>query len=492
MVRFFALLIASTGAFCTSAIGDNCAADMVFHQKISEDVNSLTIHIADGLDLVVGASDTTKALVIKVVDFCDSHYWKPFMLNCDVLLITAIRRQFTYQFEQLRNNITTSSSSFNSSIQSSTGAYGDDDDDDTYDCKSNRAAMDGVDADDLIDVVNYESFVRTMTGRSALTPTGNKIHQVTPRQYFQGSVDEFLVNDPRVSELTRGGDGPLLAAVTIVRDEAIFLPIWLRYYSSQVDSVDIYIIDNDSSDGSTSGLQHHVIKASSDTYCSHNWIIATVKAVVSKLLEAGYQYVLFAEADEFVIPSPTIYPDGLYGYVSQMGSSVARATGYNLFHDHILDPAPIDLSRPILSQQGQWHPAPLYSKHVITNIALDWDPGFHTAYPYRDMKPDEHLYLLHLKLFDYRYFVARGRWKATQRFNEAELFTRFLSIQAHAVGSTLKKIFWKSSDHKEPTLFFMISCLLNSSSHSWEILHKNMRMMLRDVSRELIDPVPVL
>jgi hypothetical protein len=471
---------------------------MVFHEKIREDVNSLTIHIADGLDLVVGASDTTEALVSKVVDFCDSHDWKPFMLNCYVLLITAIRRQFTYQFEQLRKNIPVSCSSFRSSIQSSTDAFGDDDenndddDDNTYDCKSNRAAMDGVDADDLIDVVNYESFIRTMTGRSTLTPTGNKIHPVTPRQYFQGSVDEFLVNDNRVSELTRGGDRPLLAAVTIVRDEAIFLPIWLRYYSSQVDSVDIYIIDNDSSDGSTSGLQHHVIKASSDTYCSHNWIIATVKAVVSKLLEAGYQYVLFAEADEFVIPSPTIYPDGLYGYVSQMGSSVARATGYDLFHDHILYPAPIDLSRPILSQRGQWHPAPMYSKHVITNIALDWDPGFHTANYYRDLKPDEHLYLLHLKLFDYRYFVARGHWKATQRFNESELFTRFLSIHAHAVGNTLKKIFWKSSDHEEPLLVFMISCLLNSSSHSWEILHKNMRMMLRDVSRELIDPVPVL
>jgi hypothetical protein len=64
---------------------------------------------AAGLDLVVGASDTTEVVVSKVVDFCDSHDWKPFMLNCDVLLITAIRRQFTYQFEQLRNNITTSS-----------------------------------------------------------------------------------------------------------------------------------------------------------------------------------------------------------------------------------------------------------------------------------------------------------------------------------------------------------------------------------------------
>jgi hypothetical protein len=61
-----------------------------------------------------------------------------------------------------------------------------------------------------------------------------------------------------------------------------------------------------------------------------------------------------------------------------------------------------------------------------------------------------------------------------------------------AVGNTLKKIFWKSSDHKEPALVFMKGYLLNDSSHSWEILHKNMRMMLRDVSRELIHPVPVL
>jgi hypothetical protein len=31
----------------------------------------------------------------------------------------------------------------------------------------------------------------------------------------------------------------------------------------------------------------------------------------------------------------------------------------------------------------------MYSKHVITNIALDWDPDFHTANHF--MKPDEHL-----------------------------------------------------------------------------------------------------
>ena len=235
MVRFFsALLVASTGVlFSPSAVGDSGAADMVFHEKMSEDVSSLTIHVAGGLDLIIGASDTAEALISKVVNFCNSHDLKPFVLSCDVLLITAIWRQFTFQFEQLiHNNITTSSGSCNFSIQSNTH---DDDDGDVYDCKSNLAAMDGVDDDDLIDVVNYKSFIRTMTGRRALTSTVNMIPPNTPREYFQGTVDEFLVNEPWLSELTRGGDRPLLAAVTIVRDGAIFLPIWLRCGPAKVE-----------------------------------------------------------------------------------------------------------------------------------------------------------------------------------------------------------------------------------------------------------------
>ena len=81
------------------------------------------------------------------------------------------------------------------------------------------------------------------------------------------------------------------------------------------------IIDNDSTDGSTTDIPYHVIKAHSEYYCSHKWILKTVHTVVESLLSIGYDYVLFAEVDEFIIPSPTLYPGGLQEYIKNASTT---------------------------------------------------------------------------------------------------------------------------------------------------------------------------
>lgn len=43
------------------------------------------------------------------------------------------------------------------------------------------------------------------------------------------------------------------AIVTMVHNEGIFLLIWLRSYSQFFKPADIYVIDHESTDGSTSG-----------------------------------------------------------------------------------------------------------------------------------------------------------------------------------------------------------------------------------------------
>ena len=60
------------------------------------------------------------------------------------------------------------------------------------------------------------------------------------------------------------------AVITMAKNESVFLPIWWRYYAQFFLPEDIYILDHESTDGSTSGggfvrvpVSHPVVDCSS-------------------------------------------------------------------------------------------------------------------------------------------------------------------------------------------------------------------------------------
>lgn len=206
-----------------------------------------------------------------------------------------------------------------------------------------------------------------------------------------------------------------LAVFTVVRNEEVFLPIWLRYYASQVDAQDIYILDNDSNDGSTKNVRYHVIKIHNELYLDHMWLVRQVQDFTSILLEQlQYQYVLFAEADEIIVPDPVMYPQGLVQYAQHATLDDIQCTGYNLCHNHAADLAPIDLTVSILKQRQDWYRVSHYDKPLLTNHVLDYEPGFHRASNMSGIVDNE-LYLIHLHYFDYNFCLARHRWKHEQK-----------------------------------------------------------------------------
>ncbi len=95
------------------------------------------------------------------------------------------------------------------------------------------------------------------------------------------------------------------AVFTIVQNEAGFLPLWLSYYGNHFDAEDVYVLDHDSTDGSTEGLDGRccVIPVHRDKSFDHVWMKSTVEAFQAFLLKA-YDTVLFAEVDEFVVADP--------------------------------------------------------------------------------------------------------------------------------------------------------------------------------------------
>ena len=44
------------------------------------------------------------------------------------------------------------------------------------------------------------------------------------------------------------------AVFTIVKNEKLFLPIWIKHYKKFFDNYDIYILDHESNDDSTKNL----------------------------------------------------------------------------------------------------------------------------------------------------------------------------------------------------------------------------------------------
>ena len=97
----------------------------------------------------------------------------------------------------------------------------------------------------------------------------------------------------------------LCCIFTFVRNENVFLPIWLKYYSRFFNGEDIYILDHSSDDGSIEEcLKNYSFNVITIPFESYNDIlrINIARDKQAELLDS-YEYVLYADADEIVIPN---------------------------------------------------------------------------------------------------------------------------------------------------------------------------------------------
>jgi reversibly glycosylated polypeptide/UDP-arabinopyranose mutase len=177
------------------------------------------------------------------------------------------------------------------------------------------------------------------------------------------------------SRQTRRG---LYAVLTICRSEGGYLPIWLKYYRQFFSDSDIYILDNDSNDGSTLNLTVNVENVHSEKYFDHYWLIDIVQKKTKDLLESGYKYVLFSEIDELIMPDPLKYPFGLIEFINKTKRIAVRVEAYDIRHD-VKKEKKLNLSQPILQQRRFWMRNAPYDKPLLTSIMLHWVPGFHSC-----------------------------------------------------------------------------------------------------------------
>jgi len=123
-----------------------------------------------------------------------------------------------------------------------------------------------------------------------------------------------------------------IAAFTMVHNEAQLLPVWLSYYQRYFDS--LYVLDDRSTDDTIKKCKKkykfEVVPLSQHDFSYLEWRVMTVREQQSKLL-SEYDWVLFSDTDEIVIPDPQKFK-GLRDYISQLKKDFVSCTGRVVVH----------------------------------------------------------------------------------------------------------------------------------------------------------------
>ena len=205
------------------------------------------------------------------------------------------------------------------------------------------------------------------------------------------------------------------AIVTMVHNEAYFLPIWLSYYSRFFAPADIYVLDNETSDGSTEGEGFQRELVTRDRV-DHTWMVETIQAKQHQLFAEGYDLVLVTDVDELVVPNPELGDLGTY--MDTMIEDFVSCMGYEIVHLPDRE-ASLDPDRPILEQRGYWTEQAAYNKSALATTPSRWEPGFHRRED-GHFRPDPDLLMVHLHRVDYEACRERHRLRADRRWERLD------------------------------------------------------------------------
>lgn len=217
----------------------------------------------------------------------------------------------------------------------------------------------------------------------------------------RGSEDRPTEKSRPATERSRREPGePLrIAALTFCRDEGRMLPLWISYYGSQFGVDNLYVVDDNSEDGSTDDLPCDVLHIPPIRGGKFNSTRMAMVGNLGRSLLQLYDVLLFCDTDEFIVPDPDRHA-GLAAYVEAKDSAGVNAVGslgFNVVHAVESEPR-LELDRPLLGQRRLAKFLPLMCKPAIKWVPAHWSDGTHgVRTPYR-VDPD--LWMFHMKFAD--------------------------------------------------------------------------------------------
>lgn len=192
---------------------------------------------------------------------------------------------------------------------------------------------------------------------------------------------------------------PRVAAVTMVRDEAVMLPRWVEHYARQCGGHGaLLVIDDNTTDGSTDDLECPVLRVPPFVHRPFEPArMGFVSHIASALLES-YDAVVFTDADEFLVAEPERY-DTLADLVgAKPRTKVFGAIGMNVVH-HVDAEPDLDPALPISEQRHLAKFIPLMCKPAMKKVHGAWTSASH-GLKNTEWAIDPELWLFHAKFAD--------------------------------------------------------------------------------------------
>ncbi|WP_375688919.1 glycosyltransferase family 2 protein [Pseudooceanicola sp. LIPI14-2-Ac024] len=206
------------------------------------------------------------------------------------------------------------------------------------------------------------------------------------------------------------------AVLTSVRNDSLFLDLWLDYYGGLFGAECLYVVidgfDQPVPDRADPPNILRVPFVASDR-ATGDRRRARLISDIARGLHRLYDAVIAVDVDEFLLADPAQYPDlaallagehqrGRHATLSGLGLDVAQNTALE---------APIDTSRPILQQRRFAQLSTRYTKPSVAFRPVTWGSGYHRV-KRRNFHIHPHLYLVHLGMMDHA--------NSTQRSTDAD------------------------------------------------------------------------
>jgi hypothetical protein len=189
----------------------------------------------------------------------------------------------------------------------------------------------------------------------------------------------------------------------MVHNEARMLPVWLKYYGTQIGERNLIVCDNDSDDRSTEYLGGASrLRLPRDAFDDAKRA-KCISHLVSAML-THYEVVIYVDCDEFIVADPVAYPGGLSQLLENDASDYLTPIGLNVVQ-LISEESNFDPTRPILGQRKWVRFVTPMCKTVVVRKPITFEPGFHASNARPKINKD--LYLFHLKRVDRHWALQR-------------------------------------------------------------------------------------